>query len=78
MTWGLVSAVLGAIGTIILFCSSYTLEPSVGAPFGGRILEEHNERIKTNNAMHQRWQSIGFGILCLSFIVQIASALLGL
>ena len=46
--------------------------------FPDGLLEEHNERIKTNNAMHQRWQSVGFGILCLSFIVQIASILLGL
>ena len=80
MTWaqyvGLASAALGAIGTIILFFSSYSVQPLEGGIFGSDYLSEHNDRIKIQNANRLFWQRIGLGFLCLGFIVQ-AIAVLG-
>ena len=69
----LASTTLGAIGTMILFLSSYTLEPFAGAPFGSQELVKQNEGIRARNASHTRWQRVGFAILCASFIFQAMS-----
>jgi hypothetical protein len=69
----LASTALGAIGTMILFLSSYTLEPFGGAPFGSQELVTQNEGIRVKNASRTRWQRAGFAILCASFIVQAMS-----
>jgi hypothetical protein len=73
---GLVSAILGATGTIILFFSSYALQPLEGGFFGSDELTECNNRIKAKNRRRHRWQRIGLGVLCLSFVVQAVASLL--
>ncbi len=67
---GLSSAALGAIGTTILFFSSYALQPFEGGVFGSDALTEHNNRIRAKNISRLRQQKIGFAFLCVSFIVQ--------
>jgi hypothetical protein len=69
----LASSTLGAIGTIILFLSSYTLEPFAGATFGSQELVKQNEGIRAKNAARTWWQKVGFAILCASFIAQAMS-----
>jgi hypothetical protein len=69
----LASTALGAIGTMILFFSSYTLESFAGAPFGSQELVTKNEGIRAKNASRTRWQRAGFLILCASFVVQAMS-----
>jgi hypothetical protein len=69
----LASTALGAIGTMILFLSSYTLEPFAGAQFGSQESVKQNEGIRAKNASRSRWQRVGFAILCASFIVQAMS-----
>ena len=67
------AAALGAIGTIILFLSSSTLEPFTGAPFGSQELVKQYEGIRAKNAARTWWQRVGFAILCASFIAQAMS-----
>jgi len=67
---GLASAILGAIGTIVLFFGSYSVQPLEGAPFGGPILDASNNKIKAKNASRILRQRIGLAFLCLSFAVQ--------
>ena len=73
---GLGSATLGAIGTIILFFGSYSIQPLEGASFGSDTLTEYNNRIKAKNANRLLRQRIGLGFLCLSFTVQAAAVFL--
>ncbi len=68
----LASPVLGAIGTIILFISTYSIQSLEGSPFGGPELSKHNDRIRAENAKSRVWQMIGLAFLCASFLVQIA------
>ena len=72
---GLTSAVLGAIGTLILFFSSYTLQATEGGVFGSPEITEHNNKIKAKNFKRLYWQRIGLGFLCASFAVQGLSVL---
>lgn len=78
MTWiqyeGLASAVLGAAGTIILFLSTYSIEPLEGGVFGSPEVYEGNNRVRAKNAKRLIWQRIGLGFLCGSFFVQIVMA----
>jgi len=67
---GLSSAAFGAIGTTILFFSSYALQPLEGGIFGSDDLTEYNNRIRAKNLNRLRRQKIGFAFLCVSFIVQ--------
>jgi hypothetical protein len=80
MTWaqyaGVGSAILGAIGTIILFFGSYALQPLEGGVFGSDALTEYNIRIRAKNAKRLRWQRVGLGFLCCSFLVQAGAAFL--
>jgi hypothetical protein len=69
----LASMALGAIGTMILFLNSYTLEPPAGAALGSPESVKQNEGIMAKNASRTRWQRVGFAILCASFIVQAMS-----
>jgi zinc transporter ZupT len=73
---GLSAAVLGAVGTMILFRSSYAFRPLEGGIFGSPALTEYNNRIKDENRRRHSWQRIGLGFLCLSFVVQAISSLL--
>ncbi|MGO9769439.1 MAG: hypothetical protein ACLPSW_07755 [Roseiarcus sp.] len=79
MTWtkcaSLIAAGFGAVGTFILFKYSYTVEPLQGSPFGGPILDAHNEIIRAKNAIRIRWQKCGLVLLFVSFVVQVVAAL---
>lgn len=70
------SATLGALGTIILFFGSYSIQPLEGAPFGSGTLTEYNNRIKAKNANRLLRQRIGLGFLCLSFTLQAVAVFL--
>ena len=67
---GLSSAVLGVIGTVILFFSSYALEPFQGGVFGNKDVREYNNHIRVKNSKRLRWQRVGLAFLVLSFSVQ--------
>lgn len=67
---GLISAALGATGTIILFLNSYADEPLVGGVFGSDAITDENNRIRTKNRRRHKWQKVGLTFLCLSFIAQ--------
>lgn len=73
---GLAVALLGAIGTIILFFNTYSLEPLQGGIFGSLELDENNKKIKNKNLNRIFFQKIGLGFLCASFIVQAISIFL--
>lgn len=66
----LFSAGLGAIGTMILFFSSYALQPLEGAAWGSDAVTRHNEGVRAKNALRLRWQRLGVAILGCSFVVQ--------
>jgi hypothetical protein len=66
----LVAAALGAIGTIILFFKSWTLEPLGGGFFGGPQFEQHRADVTARNAARMCWQRIGIGLILASFVVQ--------
>lgn len=80
MTWaqrtGLVSAILGAIGTIIMFRYSYALQSLEGGVFGSPEITECNNRINAENRRRHSWQRIGLGVLCFSFFVQAVASVL--
>jgi hypothetical protein len=71
----LASAVFGAAGTMILFFSSYSLQPLEGGVFGGPALTEYNAKIQAKNARRLVLQRVGLALLCASFVVQAAVAL---
>lgn len=64
------AAISGATGTIILFCSSYSLEPYEGGVMGSPEVYEYNELVKSSNRVRLRNQRIGLGLLCFSFVLQ--------
>jgi hypothetical protein len=73
---GLLSAILGALGTITLFFSSYAFQPLIGGVFGSPAITEDNNRIKEQNLRRSSWQKVGLAVLCLSFVVQAVACLL--
>lgn len=73
---GLGSAALGAIGTIVLFFSSYTFKPLQGGVFGSPAITEFNNHIKIENCRRDKWQKTGLVFLCLSFVVQAVAVFL--
>jgi hypothetical protein len=73
---GLFSAALGAIGTAFLFFNSYSLQPLEGGIFGSDALTEYNKSIKRKNASRLLQQKIGFGFLCVSFVIQVVAVFL--
>ena len=66
----LLSAILGAAGTVVLFNGSYALQPREGAPFGGPILDKANAQIDSMNAARLFKQRVGLALLCASFLAQ--------
>ena len=80
MTWlqlvELAAAASGAAGTIILYRNSYTLEPFEGGVLGSPQVDEHNESVKKRNADRVRAQRQGFGLLCVSFLLQAVAVFL--
>lgn len=73
---GLASAIVGTTGTVVLFFSSYTLEPLQGGTFGSAALNAANSAIRTANAKRVRCQRIGLIFLCTSFIIQAVTVFL--
>ncbi|WP_277810044.1 hypothetical protein [Chromohalobacter canadensis] len=73
---GLVSAILGTIGTVILFLASYALQPFIGGFFGSEKVNKRNEDIKVKNANRIRFQRIGLAFLCGSFFIQAVAVFL--
>lgn len=72
----LISAALGACGTIVLFFATYGFQPLEGGVFGSPELQEWNARIKAKNKERKIRQRIGLGLLCCSFAVQAVSVFL--
>ena len=66
----LAAAVLGAIGTIILFSTSWSLQPLGGAQLGSDQLVKDNEGIRAKNAARALWQRVGLGLILASFVMQ--------
>ncbi len=67
---GLASAAVGAVGTGILYFSSYAVE-SVGAVgmFAEAVMPEA-ARIERDNARRRPWQRVGLALLGASFVLQ--------
>lgn len=72
----LAAAVLGFVGTAILFLTGYSLQPLEGAVFGSDAVERENQRIQARNIRRMLWQRSGFAFLCVSFFVQTAAIIL--
>lgn len=69
----LLSAFLGASGTLLLFFGTYGFQPREGAVFGGPAVDAANAKIAAANTRRKLKQRIGLGLLCLSFIAQAAA-----
>jgi hypothetical protein len=67
----IIAAILGLIGSAVLFWFSFTLIPLMGYTSSEltRQVSEKNKRLKN-------WQRVGFGFLCVSFVIQIVGATL--
>lgn len=72
----LASAILGAIGTVVLFFNSYALQPFQGGIFGSDDLTASNNAIRTANAKRVVRQRIGLAYLCASFAIQAVAVFL--
>ncbi len=72
----LLSAFLGAAGTIVLFFGTYGLQPFEGAAFGGPIVNEANAHIAAMNEARMVKQRVGLALLCTSFFAQAVAVLL--
>ena len=66
----LAAAALGAIGAIILFLSSWSLEPHGGGFFAGPTYEQDTAALNARNAARMRWQRVGLGLILASFVLQ--------
>jgi hypothetical protein len=66
----LAAAALGALGTIILFFNSWSLEPHFGGVFSGPTYAKDTADLKARNAARKLWQRIGLGLILASFILQ--------
>jgi len=71
----LLSAALGILGTVVLFFSSYALQPLDGGFFGSESLYKWNAHITAKNQRRKIIQRIGLVLLCLSFAVQFVAVL---
>lgn len=63
-------SVLGAIGTIIIYFNSYSMQPLEGGVFGSPELSAHNNNIKRKNTKRLISQRIGLVFLFASFVFQ--------
>jgi hypothetical protein len=73
---GLASAILGTMGTVVLFFNSYALQPFEGGVFGSDALTASNNAVRTANAKRVVRQRIGLASLCVSFAVQAVAVFL--
>lgn len=67
----LLAAVFGLWGSVVLYRSSIA---TIQFPFYGD--HELIERVKATNKRLKKRQSLGFGLLCLSFVLQMAAAVM--
>jgi hypothetical protein len=72
----LVSSLFGAAGTTLLFFFSYTYIPLGGGAWGGPTLDAANAKTSAKNVIWKRKQRVGFGLLCVSFVIQAAAVFL--
>lgn len=71
----LVSAILGAAGTLVLFQGSHALEAVQGSFFGSTTTDADAEATRVRNIKRMRIQRIGLCLILLSFVVQGLGAL---
>jgi hypothetical protein len=64
------SAAFGALGTLVLFASSWSDEPREGGVFGGPILDAWNKKVDARNKRRRIYQRIGLGFLMIAFVLQ--------
>lgn len=67
------SAVIGFIGTLIMFCNGYNLKPYSGATFGGPLTDEINKKTRRENKRIAIMQKLGMALLAISFFLQMVS-----
>jgi hypothetical protein len=67
----LASAVSGFFGTALLFFFSYSLAPFESATWGNEQTAKRNKAIMRKNTRDALIQKVGFGLLCLSFLIQV-------
>lgn len=72
----LLSAAIGAAGTIVLFIGSYSIQPLEGAVFNSPEVEEFNARTKAKNKERIVIQRVGLALLCASFLLQAVAVFL--
>jgi hypothetical protein len=72
----LISALLGAAGTAILFNWSWALEPYERARWAGEGTAARLKAVTARNEARKRWQRLGLALLFLSFLAQIVGAFL--
>ena len=72
----LLSASSGAVGTFVLFLSTYAFEPLSGGTFGGPENDKWNARVQAANTRRKLGLKIGLGFLGLSFVIQAITAFL--
>ena len=73
----LLSAILGAGGTVALFFGSWSYEPFEGAPFNSEMLSRSNDGVLARNRRRMAIQRLGLALLLLGFIGQAIGALVG-
>jgi hypothetical protein len=72
---GVISAVLGAVGTGALFLGSWVFEPLEGGVFGSEALNRHNDQVRARNRRRTLTQRGGLVLLMIGFILQGIAAL---
>jgi hypothetical protein len=69
----LVATLFGIVGTSLLFFYSNTDLPYQGATWGGPETAKHNAEIRTKNRVWRQRTKLGYGLLCISFVLQAVS-----
>lgn len=67
----IIAAILGLIGSAVLFWFSFTLIPLMGY-----LSSELTRRVGEKNKSLKNWQRVGFAFLCVSFFIQIVGSAL--
>ena len=69
----LASAVIGFAGTAMLFAFTHAERPYEGATWANDQTNARNDEIRRKNARDLRLQKLGFGLLCMSFGLQLGA-----
>ena len=67
---GAASALLGAVGTVVLFVASWSVEPPRYTPYAPLNYEEIKAGLERRNCMRVLFQRIGLSSLLASFLLQ--------